>query len=180
MFLISSCICLWLIHWSQVLSREGRCSWSSADRRCSNYIWVINNFIAYWGMAYIGGLTVYWIALLGYPAVFIKILFTKWKCHMVGSRICIFVCYITFINYSCVELLLKKANMLLQFMWFVNIQCAQFTKIHSLLIVASKHKTWSILVQVLACYLNQCWLIVSVFWFEFHWNFSLISLRVHI
>ena len=24
-----------------------RCSWSSADRRCSNYIWVINNFIAY-------------------------------------------------------------------------------------------------------------------------------------
>ena len=26
---------------------EWRCSWSSADRRCSNYIWVINNFIAY-------------------------------------------------------------------------------------------------------------------------------------
>ena len=23
-----------------------RCSWNSADRRCSNYIWVINNFIA--------------------------------------------------------------------------------------------------------------------------------------
>ena len=31
-----------------VLSWEWRCSWSSADRRCSNYIWVINNFIAYW------------------------------------------------------------------------------------------------------------------------------------
>ena len=30
-----------------VLSWEWRCSWSSADRRCSNYIWVINNFIAY-------------------------------------------------------------------------------------------------------------------------------------
>ena len=30
-----------------VLSREWRCSWSSADRRCSNYICVINNFIAY-------------------------------------------------------------------------------------------------------------------------------------
>ena len=29
------------------LSREWRCSWSSADRRCSNYIWVINNSIAY-------------------------------------------------------------------------------------------------------------------------------------
>ena len=25
------------------LSWEWRCSWSSADRRCSNYIWVINN-----------------------------------------------------------------------------------------------------------------------------------------
>ena len=35
------------IHWSQVLSGEWRCSWSSADRRCSNYIWVINNLIAY-------------------------------------------------------------------------------------------------------------------------------------
>ena len=33
--------------WSQVLSREWRYSWSSADRRCSNYIWVINNFIAH-------------------------------------------------------------------------------------------------------------------------------------
>ena len=39
--------CLWPIHWSQVLSWEWRCSWSSADRWCSNYIWVINNFITY-------------------------------------------------------------------------------------------------------------------------------------
>ena len=29
----------WAIYWSQVLSREWRCSWSSADRRCCNYIW---------------------------------------------------------------------------------------------------------------------------------------------
>ena len=44
-----SCSCLCPIHWCQVLSREWRCSWSSADgdRRFSNYIWVINNFIAY-------------------------------------------------------------------------------------------------------------------------------------
>ena len=35
------------IHWSQVLSQEWRCSWSSTDRRCSNYIWVINNSIVY-------------------------------------------------------------------------------------------------------------------------------------
>ena len=48
-FLASSCSCLCAIYWSQVLNGEWRCSWSSADRWCSNYIWVINNFIAYWG-----------------------------------------------------------------------------------------------------------------------------------
>ena len=53
MFLFSSCSSLCTIHWSQVLSREWRCSWSSADRRCSNYIWVINKFVAYWGATYI-------------------------------------------------------------------------------------------------------------------------------
>ena len=42
-----SCSCLCSIHWSQVLSPEWRCSWSSANRRCSNYIWIINNFIDY-------------------------------------------------------------------------------------------------------------------------------------
>ena len=35
------------IYRSQVLSRERRCRWSSADRRCSNYIRVINNFVTY-------------------------------------------------------------------------------------------------------------------------------------
>ena len=54
---LSSWSCLCPIHWSQVLSRGWRCSWSSADRRCSNYIWVINNFIA-WVVTYIRGLTV--------------------------------------------------------------------------------------------------------------------------
>ena len=58
MFLVSSCSCLREIHWSQMLSWEWRCSWSSAVRRCSNYIWVINNFIAYEGATYIRGLTV--------------------------------------------------------------------------------------------------------------------------
>ena len=46
-FFVSSCSCLCAIYWSQVLIWEWRCSWSSANRRCSNYIWVINNFIAY-------------------------------------------------------------------------------------------------------------------------------------
>ena len=32
-FLVSSCTCLCPINWSQVLSREQICSWSSADRR---------------------------------------------------------------------------------------------------------------------------------------------------
>ena len=39
-------------------SREWRCSWSNADRRCSNYIWVINNFIVNWGVTYIRDLMV--------------------------------------------------------------------------------------------------------------------------
>ena len=51
MFLVS-------IDSSQVLSREWRCSWRSADRRCSNYIWVINNFIANECATYIRGLVV--------------------------------------------------------------------------------------------------------------------------
>ena len=41
-----------------MLRRELRCSWSSADRRCSNYIWVINNLIAYQGVPYIKDLAV--------------------------------------------------------------------------------------------------------------------------
>ena len=56
MLLVSSCSCLCPIHSNQVLSREWRYSWSSADRWCSNYIWVINNFISY--VSYIRGLTV--------------------------------------------------------------------------------------------------------------------------
>ena len=41
-----------------MIIREWRCSWSSADRRCPNYIWVIIKFIAHWGAAYIRGFTV--------------------------------------------------------------------------------------------------------------------------
>ena len=40
-----------------------RCSWSNADRRCSNYIWVINYFIAYPGATYIKGLTIIWFKM---------------------------------------------------------------------------------------------------------------------
>ena len=54
MFLFLICSCLCVIH----LSRERRCSWSSAERRCSNYIWVMNNFITHWGASYIRDLMV--------------------------------------------------------------------------------------------------------------------------
>ena len=55
------CSCVCPIHWSHVSSREWRCSWSSANRRCSNSIWVSNKFIAYCmyqAAPYIRGLTV--------------------------------------------------------------------------------------------------------------------------
>ena len=45
------------IHWIKLLCRECRCSWRSADRRCSNYIWMKYNFIARCG-SYIIGLAV--------------------------------------------------------------------------------------------------------------------------
>ena len=58
MFLVSALSCLCAIYWNQVLSGEGRCSWSSAGRGCPNYIWVINNLIAYQSANYIRDLTV--------------------------------------------------------------------------------------------------------------------------
>ena len=70
MFLVSSCNCFCAIYWSHVLSREWRCSWSSADRRCSNCIWVINNFSAYWGMSFIRGLVVRFYPFYSYAALY--------------------------------------------------------------------------------------------------------------
>ena len=53
MFPVLSCSCICTIHWSQVLNREWRCDLGSDYRRCSNYICVINRFVAYWGADYI-------------------------------------------------------------------------------------------------------------------------------
>ena len=39
---LSSCSYLCVIYYSQVLIRKWRYSWSNADLRCANYIWVIN------------------------------------------------------------------------------------------------------------------------------------------
>ena len=52
------CSCLCAIYYSQVLSQKWRCSWRSADRLCSNYIWVINKLTAYLSAPYIRDLTV--------------------------------------------------------------------------------------------------------------------------
>ena len=49
LFLVLSCSCLCLMYWSHVLSRKWRCSWSSTNRWCANYIRVIKNCIAHWG-----------------------------------------------------------------------------------------------------------------------------------
>ena len=59
MFIVSPSSCLCAIFWSQVSSGEWRYSWSSADRRCSNYIGVINNLISYESASYIRDLMVY-------------------------------------------------------------------------------------------------------------------------
>ena len=75
MLLVSSCNCSCTIYWSQMLSREWRCSWDSADRRCCNYIWMINNFISYQDAAYIRGLT---IICIGVPR---GIPYYRW-CHI--------------------------------------------------------------------------------------------------
>ena len=47
MFLVSSCSYHCLNQWSQVFRQKWRypTGWSSADRPCSNYIWVINNLL---------------------------------------------------------------------------------------------------------------------------------------
>ena len=63
MLLVSSGSCLHPIRWSHILSWEWRCSWSSADRRCSNYTWVINNLITYLSASYIRDLTVHHVCV---------------------------------------------------------------------------------------------------------------------
>ena len=79
MFLVSSCSWLRSIHGSQVLSWEWRCSWSSADRWCSNYIWVINNFIAYEGATYIRGFTVVVFGMLSCYVLLLMCTQEEWR-----------------------------------------------------------------------------------------------------
>ena len=79
MLLFSSCNWLCPIHISRVLIREWRCSWSSADRWCSNYIWVINNFIAYWDASLIRCFTVEMKLHAQYSSIHLKNSTTIWQ-----------------------------------------------------------------------------------------------------
>ena len=54
--LVLSYSCLCQLYWSWVFSREWKCSWSSAGRLCSNYIWAIMNLNAYQDVSYVRGL----------------------------------------------------------------------------------------------------------------------------
>ena len=74
MLFVLSCSCLCPIYWSHVFSREWRCSWSSADTRCSNYTWVINYFIAYWDASYIIDLTVISLFVMSSLLLYLKAL----------------------------------------------------------------------------------------------------------
>ena len=58
MFLVMSGSCLCPIHINQVLSPEWRCSWSSTDRQCSNYICVI------WRTSLKIGILIFWQCFL--------------------------------------------------------------------------------------------------------------------
>ena len=76
-----------------MLSREWRCSWSSADRRCSNYIWVVDNFIAYQGATYIRGFSVVSDIAAKMPLVKNPIFLMKIRLSVLSSIIvlCIYV-----------------------------------------------------------------------------------------
>ena len=113
MIVVSSCSCLCPSHWSHMLNREWRCSWSRADRRCSNYIWVVNNFIAYYGVSYIRGLTV-----------------NCWWCPVSISMLTMWDIYIFYIWHAG--------------LWRNTLQSKD---------VMWHQRSWSALVQIMACHL---------------------------
>ena len=77
MLLVFYCSCFCPSHWCQVLSREWRRRWNSADRRCPNYICVINNYIHYLGWSYIDVSRHSLIHKLS------KLISQSWKCNSI-------------------------------------------------------------------------------------------------
>ena len=78
MFLVLSCSCFCAVYWSQLLSREWRCSRSSTNRQCPNYIWMINKFIAYKGTSNIRGFRVGISNIRGFRVGFWRIYMCYW------------------------------------------------------------------------------------------------------
>ena len=127
MFLASSCGCSCPVHRSHVFSWERRCSWSSADRRCSIYIWVINKFIASWGETYIRGLTVY-----GAVLHFVK----SMRTHR-HQFTCIHQLYYAYQQYQWIQNVTEKINTILSCLVLLRLchryivhSCDVFTHVH--------------------------------------------------
>ena len=143
MFPVSSCICLCPIYWSHVLSGKW-CSWSSADRQCSNYIWVTNNLISHKGGPYIRDLTVYHVPNC----------LRAWYCTVWMSR------YYTFLCFLYVHDLYDNKHFWIFYLdsnW--DLRPSTLDQVMACCLAASSH------------YLNQCWLLISkVQWHPSHNN----------
>ena len=87
MFLDSACSCPHTVYWSQVFSGEWRCRWSSADRRCSNYIWVINDFITYSSAPYIRDLMVIQLQIYFALTLFVMMKETQNFSHSMTAKL---------------------------------------------------------------------------------------------
>ena len=133
-----------------MLSREWRCSWSSSDRRCSNYIWVIDNFIAYQGTSYIRGFTAgqyhdYWC-----PGCRVRQVISNRVLTLQDKKV----------------LVSHTEGFQLNSLWPSD--------------TIWQHRFGSALAQVMACcltapshYLNQCWLTISkIQWHPSESNFT--------
>ena len=169
MCLVLSCICLCPIHWSQMLSREWRCRWSSAERRSSNYIWVISKFIAHWGASYITGLTVcdvyFWCVVYISVKFHFNTLLPRWNSRHFPDNI--FKCVVLNENVS---------------IWIkISLKLVPKGTINSFRPSDAiwRHRSGSTLAQVMAScltapshYLSQCWLIISkIQWHSSEGNF---------
>ena len=174
MIVVLSCSCLWPIHWSQVLSWEWRCSWSSADRRCSNYIWVISNFIANTGATYIRGLRVT-KAICKENIVSVGVLPAakeSWTCYCPASRttlvatrfwvvmICPIIKCLTVLEFSFILfdlcLFITIFNFILNYVPIVTFW------------IFTYHKIWILL--IIFCFIWSYWIIYFLTSLEVFWS----------
>ena len=169
MFFILSCSCLCPIHSSLVLRQEWRCSWSSAYRRCSNYIWVcrrcsnyiwvcrrcsnynwvINNFIAYYGATYIRVLRKH---KSNHSGIIWHLRLTEWficralKCHLMPFISChqfyieiIRICIFSSNSSQISNAYRHPLNAVIQVLWSSNLQCRRYFGIQLMSLTASQY-----------------------------------------